>query len=170
MSRPQADEYDQYYETYVSLVPEDDIKSVLAAQPGELDALIRSAPESKGTFAYAAGKWSVKQLLGHVIDGERMFAYRIFRISRGDQTPIEGFEQDGYIENAHSNERSFDDLLNEFSLLRQANMCFFNVLKDDAWTRIGTANEQQISVRALAWIMAGHVRHHIGILKERYLS
>jgi hypothetical protein len=169
MSRPLSNEYDPYYEHYVSLVPEDEISSVLAAQPDELEALIGSVPESKGTFAYADGKWTIKELLGHLIDGERIFAYRTLRISRGDQTPIEGFEQDGYIENAHSNERSFADLLTEFSLLRQANMCLFNDLKGDAWTRTGTANDCQISVRALAWIMAGHIRHHIDILRSRYL-
>ena len=170
MSRPQANEYDPYYEHYVSLVPEDDIKSVLAAQPAELKALIGSVPETKGTYAYADGKWTIKQMLGHLIDGERMFAYRIFRISRGDETPIEGFEQDPYIENANSNGRPFADLLTEFSLLREANMIFFNNLKDDAWTRVGTANQRQISVRALAWIMAGHIRHHTGVLNERYLT
>ena len=98
-----------------------------------------------------------------------MFAYRTFRISRGDETPIEGFEQDGYIENAYSNDRSFADLLDEFSLLRRANMIFFKNLTDDAWLRIGTANNVKISVRALVYIMAGHIEHHLQILKDRYL-
>lgn len=170
MNRPQPSEYDPYYETYISLVPENEIKPVLAAQTAELTALFAKVPEEKGAFAYADGKWSVKELLGHLIDAERMFAYRTFRISRGDKTPIEGFEQDGYIENAHSNERSFAELLTEFELLRQANMIFFNNLKDDAWTRTGTANEKEISVRAIAFIMAGHIRHHLLILNERYLK
>lgn len=170
MSRPEASEYDPYYEHYVSLVPEDDIKSVLSVQPRDLEALIASVPETKGTYAYADGKWTIKQMLGHLIDGERMFAYRIFRISRGDETPIEGFDQDPYIEHANSNDRPFTDLLKEFALLREANMIFFNNLRDDAWTRVGTANERQISVRALAWIMAGHIRHHIAVLNERYLT
>jgi hypothetical protein len=169
MYKPAPSEYDPYYEHYVSLVPEDDVKTVLAAQPAELDAIFANVAEEKGTFAYAYGKWTVKELLGHLIDGERMFAYRVFRISRGDKTPIEGFEQDGYIENAHANQRSFGDLLREFALLRQANMLFFDNLKDGDWTRTGTANEREISVRALATIMAGHVRHHRDIVKERYL-
>jgi DinB family protein len=93
----------------------------------------------------------------------------LFRISRGDETPIEGFEQDGYIENAHSNERSFADILEEFSLLRRANMILFKNLEDAAWSRIGTANNVKVSVRALVYIMAGHIEHHLAILKERYL-
>src|SRR5687767_4761324 len=122
MNRPESSEYDPYYEGYVSLVPETEIIPVLAAQGTELQDLLTALPEGKGSYAYAEGKWSIKELLGHVIDGERMFAYRVFRIARGDKTPIEGFEQDGYIENAHSNERSFADLLEEFNLLRRANL------------------------------------------------
>jgi len=169
MNRPDKAEYDPYYERYISLVENDDIIDTLAAQPTTLQDLITSMPEEKGSFAYAEGKWSIKELLGHLIDGERMFAYRLFRISRGDETPIEGFEQDGYIENAHSNGRSFSDLLEEFSLLRRANMILFNNLTDDDWARVGTANNVQISVRALAYVMAGHIEHHLSILKERYL-
>ena len=170
MNRPDKSEYDPYYERYVSLVEDGDIIDKLASQPTELQDLLTALPEEKGSYAYAEGKWSIKELLGHLIDGERMFAYRMFRISRGDQTPIEGFEQDGYIENAHSNHRSFADLLDEFSLLRRANMIFFSNLDDDAWGRIGTANNVKISVRALTYIMAGHIEHHLGILKERYLG
>ena len=170
MNRPDKSEYDPYYERYVSLVENDDIIDRLASQPTALQDLFTAVPEEKGTYAYAEGKWSIKDLLGHLIDGERMFAYRMFRISRGDQTPIEGFEQDGYIENAHSNQRSFADLLDEFSSLRRANMIFFSNLNDEALSRIGTANNVHISVRALIYIMAGHVEHHLDILKERYLS
>jgi hypothetical protein len=170
MLRPEKGEYDPYYETYTSLVPEEDIKAALATQPGELRVLAESLLEEKGTYAYADGKWTIKQLLGHLIDGERMFGYRVFRISRGDKTPIEGFEQDGYIENAHANGRSFADLLSEFELLREANVRFFKNLRDDDWLRTGTANQKEISVRALAWIMVGHIRHHISILKDRYLA
>ena len=170
MNRPDRSEYDPYYERYISLVEAKDVIDTLASQPTVLQDLLTALPEEKGTFTYAEGKWSIKALLGHLIDGERMFAYRLFRISRGDQTPIEGFEQDGYIENAHSNERSFADLLEEFSLLRRANMIFFNNLDDEAWGRTGTANNVKISVRALIYIMAGHIEHHLNILKERYLD
>ena len=169
MTRPEKTEYDPYYEHYVSLVESDAILDTLAKQPIKLNDIFSTMPEEKGAFRYAEGKWSIKELLGHLIDGERMFAYRLFRISRGDETPIEGFEQDGYIENAHSNERSFADLLEEFSLLRSANMIFFKNLRDEGWSRVGTANKVKISVKALVYIMAGHIEHHLEILKERYL-
>jgi hypothetical protein len=170
MSRPERGEYDAYYEQYVSRVPEDRIVPVLSAQPGELKDLLAGLPEERGAYAYADGKWTIKELLGHLIDGERIFAYRALRISRGDKTPIEGFDQDGYIENAHANERSFADLLHEFGLVRESTVMLFDHLKPEMWRWSGTANDVEISVRALAWIMAGHVRHHAAILKERYLA
>ena len=169
MSRPDKSEYDPYYEHYISLVSDSDIIDALGGQSTRLQDVITAMPEEKGEFRYAEGKWSIKELLGHLIDGERMFSYRLLRIARADVTPIEGFEQDGYIENAHSNDRSFADLLEEFSLLRRANMIFIKNLQDDAWPRVGTANGVQISVRALIYIMAGHIEHHLTILKERYL-
>lgn len=170
MHRPDRNEYDPYYETYVALVENDDIVGTLGAQPTRLQDLITGLPEEKGAFAYAEGKWSIKEVLSHLIDGERMFAYRLFRISRGDKTPIEGFEQDGYIENANANGRSFGDLLEEFSLLRRANLMLVKNLNDEGWSRVGTANQVNVTARALTYIMAGHIEHHLGILKERYLA
>lgn len=170
MSRPQPAEYDAYYEKYISLVPEDEVVAALAAQPDELEQLFRGVPDEKGTFAYADGKWTVKESLSHLIDGERIFAYRALRVARGDKTPIEGFEQDGYIENSHANRRTIAEMLNEFRLLREANVLFFRNLEADDWVREGTANNVSISVRSLGWIMAGHIRHHVAILQERYLA
>ena len=169
MNRPETDEYDPYYNTYISRIAGDDVIPVLDAQPGELRLMFSAMPEEKGTFAYADGKWTVKELLSHLIDGERIFAYRILRISRGDETPIEGFEQEGYIENSNANNRSFAELLEEFELQRLSNTLMLNNLTDAASRRMGTASEKAISVRALAFIMAGHVTHHVRILKERYL-
>lgn len=170
MYRPEITEYAPYYEKYVSRVTEDDLLDVLGRQPGELAALFPDVAEEKGLHAYADGKWTIKEVLSHLIDGERMFAYRVLRISRGDDTPIEGFEQDGYIENSHANERGFADLLEEFALLRRANLIMFRNLRDEGWSRAGTASGVGVSVRALAYIMAGHVRHHAEILIERYLD
>ena len=170
MSRLQPAEYDPYYQKYVGLVPEDEIVPALDGQTDELDKLFDGVPEEKGTFAYADGKWTLKEVLSHLIDGERMFAYRVFRIARGDKTPIEGFEQDGYIENSHANRRTFSELLNEFRLLREANVLFFKNLETGDWVRTGTANNVEVSVRSLAWIMVGHIRHHTAILRERYLT
>ena len=170
MYKPEKSEYDPYYEKYVSLIIDDDIVPVLAGQPTELQDIFTALPEEKGTYAYAEGKWTIKEVLSHLIDGERMFAYRVFRIARGDKTPIEGFEQDGYIENSHANDRAFAELLDEFNLLRRANVLFFKNLIGDDWIRSGTANHVEISVRALAFIMAGHISHHVAILRSRYLG
>ena len=170
MKRPEKDEFAPYYNTYISLVDADNVIPVLDAQRAELDAVFSSIPEERGTFAYADGKWTVKEVLSHLIDGERMFAYRILRISRGDETPIEGFEQDGYIENSNANNRPFAELLEEFDLQRRSNMLLLNNLSDEGSRRMGTASGLAVSVRALTYIMAGHVRHHISILRERYLT
>ncbi len=169
MNRPDPTEYAEYYERYVSLVPEEDLGPVLAAQPEEIKTALDGVPDEKGTYAYADGKWTIKELLSHIIDGERIFAYRALRISRGDKTPIEGFEQDDYIANSNANNRTFADLLDEFTLERQANLRLFAHLTDENSKRIGTASDNPVSARAIAWIMAGHIRHHIGVLKERYL-
>jgi hypothetical protein len=169
MNRPCPTEYAPYYERYISLVPEDDIVGALGGQPDEVKALIADVPEERGTYAYADGKWTIKELLSHLIDGERIFSYRALRISRGDKTPIEGFEQEDYIENSNANNRTFADLLDEFTFERQANMRLFNNMSDEGSRWIGTASGNPVSARAIAYIMAGHIRHHIGVLKERYL-
>ena len=170
MSRPEKNEYAEYYETYVSLVEETDVVSALENQLAEIENLFAGIAEEKGAYAYAEGKWSIKELVGHMIDGERIFSYRALRISRSDLTPIEGFEQDGYIENANFNAAKLSDMLEEFALLRRANILLFKNLSAEAWSRTGTASGWEFSVRALAYIIAGHVRHHTNILKTRYLA
>lgn len=170
MYKPEINEYAPYYDKYISQVPETDIREAYAGQPAELRAMLENVPEERGAFAYAKGKWTIKELLSHIIDGERIFAYRMLRISRGDVTPIEGFEQDGYIENSNANNRSFRDLLTEFDLTRQANVLFLNNLDEAALARMGTASDVPVSVRAIANICIGHVRHHINILNAHYLT
>jgi hypothetical protein len=170
MLKPDLSEYNPYYEKYISLIEEGELLNALERQPSELRSLLNGLDEEKGKYAYADGKWSIKEVLSHLIDGERIFGYRVLRISRGDETPIEGFEQDGYIENSHANERSFENLLEELSLQRNANLLMLKNLRDDGWKRLGTASQSPVSVRALGFIMAGHVRHHINILKAQYLA
>lgn len=170
MNRPEKTEYDSYYETYVSLVSETDILSPLENQIAEIESLFAEISEEKGAFSYAEGKWTIKELVGHLIDGEKIFAYRALRVARADETPIEGFEQDGYIENAEFNKQKLADLVRHFALLRKVNLYFFQNLSEEAWRRTGTANDSAISVRALAFIMVGHIRHHLNILKTRYLA
>jgi uncharacterized damage-inducible protein DinB len=171
MKRPEAGEYQPYYDGYISQVNEgEDLLAMMAAQPEQLRSLFEQASEDRGTHAYEDGKWTIKEVLSHINDGERMFAYRVLRVSRGDETPIEGFDQNnGYIENSNANNQSFAELLDAFELQRKSNVILLRNMSDEAAARIGTANEKQISARALAYIMAGHVRHHANILKERYL-
>ena len=169
-SRPEKNEYFHYYETYVSLVNETDIVAAFESQSDEISELFKSISEEKSSFSYAAGKWTIKELVGHLIDGERMFGYRALRISRGDETPIEGFEQDLYTENAPFNDYKFSDLAEEFELVRKSNILFFRHLKETDWSRMGTASDNIVSVRALAYIMVGHIRHHANRADFRYLK
>ncbi|HEY0457832.1 MAG TPA: DinB family protein [Pyrinomonadaceae bacterium] len=170
MNRPEKTEYAEYYDRYISLIDSDEIVAVLENQQEELAEVFKQITEEKSHYAYAADKWTIKEVIGHLIDGERIFAYRALRISRADKTPIEGFEQDGYIENSNFNQTPLSDLTAELLLTRKSNLIFFRNLSGEAWLRTGTASENPVSVRALAYIMAGHVRHHLKILNERYLA
>ena len=170
MNRPETNEFAPYYNNYISQIDGDDVMPVLNSQSAELRSMFATVPEEKGSFAYAEGKWTIKELLSHLIDGERIFAYRILRVSRGDKTPIEGFEQDDYIKTSNANDRCFSDLLDEFDLQRRANLLMMNNISDDASRQMGTASDNPVSARALVYILAGHVRHHLKVLNERYLA
>ena len=168
--RPAATEYAAYYETYVSKVPESDVVAVLDEQLAATLALVGGIPEAKGEFRYAPDKWSVRQLIGHVIDSERVFSYRALRIARGDTTPLAGFDQEVFMAGADFDAYSLEELAAEFGHVRRATLSFLAHLRDDAWSRTGVASDSEVSVRGLAYIMAGHVRHHMGILESRYLA
>ncbi len=135
----------------------------------EVENLFASIPEEKGGFAYAGGKMTIKELFGHLIVGERIFSYRALRISNGDQTPLPGFDQDIFIANGNFNAIGLADLRTEFSNVCQANIIFFQHLTDEAWESIGTVNDTPASVRAIAYNMVNHVRHHINSLRLHYL-
>jgi uncharacterized damage-inducible protein DinB len=170
MKRPDKTEYAAYYETYVSLVNEIDIFSTMKTQNDEIHAIFSQMSDEQGLYAYAEDKWTIKELLGHLIDSEQIFAYRALRIGRGDATPLPGFDQDPYVENGNFNEAKLADLLSEFSFLRQANVIMFNNFKFSNWDNAGIASENKVTTRAIAYIMVGHIRHHINILKEKYLA
>jgi hypothetical protein len=167
--RPEAGEYLPYYGKYISLVPSGDILATLVQQLGETLALLRSLSESQADSRYAPGKWSIKEVVGHIIDTERILAYRALRFARNDQTPLPGFEPDGYVRHAEVGGCKLDDLVNEFELVRRANLCFFRRLDGAAWRRRGIASDGEISVRALAYTIAGHEKHHMQIVREKYL-
>lgn len=169
MKFPEQTEYAEYYGHYVSLVQDADVVSAMQKQLDNLTNLFSQATDEQGVYTYESGKWTIKELLGHLIDGERVFAYRAFRFSRADETPLPGFDQDPYIENANYNSINIADLLAEFSLLRQSNILFFKNLTDEMWDRTGIASDNPITVRAIAFIIAGHVEHHVKVLKEKYL-
>ena len=165
--RPESGEYAPYYGKYVSLVPDGDILATLERQVAETAALL--APhQADGDFRYAPGKWSVKEALGHVIDSERIFSYRGLRIARNDRTPLAGFEQDDYVKSGPFGQCSLPALLEEFSSVRQATLSLFRALDETAWTRRGVANNNEVTVRGLAYIIAGHELHHRRIFQEKY--
>jgi uncharacterized damage-inducible protein DinB len=170
IARPGTDEYAPYYGTYIGKVPDGDLRAMLASQLAETLALIRSIPESRGGHRYAPDKWSIKGVLGHLADSERIFSYRALRIGRGDTTPLPGFEQDDYVPMGNFDARTLRDLADELAAVRQATLHLFAHLDQAAFERRGTASGKPISVRALAYIIAGHELHHVGILKTRYLS
>ena len=166
--RPQPTDYAAYYEKYVSLVPGTDILGVLEAQRMLMTQLLAARSEREGNFRYAADKWTVKELVGHIADSERIFAYRALRISRADKTAIEGFEQDDYVRNGPFGNVRWADLVDEFAAVRHATVPMFAALPEEAWSRRGTASGNPVSVRALAFIIAGHELHHRNILREKY--
>jgi DinB superfamily len=167
--RPEKSEYAPYYEGYVSSIKESEVVAVLRGQIDEIESTAKNIPESIGDYAYETGKWTIKQLLGHLIDGERVFAYRALRFSRRDNAPLEGFDQDPYVLNGNFESRTVADLVEELILLRKANCIFFGALPTDAWDIVGVASNAEVSVRGIAYIMAGHVRHHLTVLNTRYL-
>jgi hypothetical protein len=169
-TRPQTTEYLPYYERYISLVPEGDVLETMAGQLDSTLALLRSIPEERAGHRYAPDKWSIKELVGHVIDGERIFAYRALRFARNDQTELAGFEQDDYIRNATFDDCRLRDLIDEFEHVRRGNLLMLRQLDEAAWARSGVASNAEVSVRALAYIMAGHELHHMNVLRDKYLS
>lgn len=170
VGKPEAVEYAGYYEKYVSLVGGEDVTGALEAQRVQTMQLFAGRSERDGNFRYAAEKWTVKQVLGHLTDSERIFTYRALRIARGDQTPMEGFEQDDYVRGGGFNERPLASLVEEYACVRGASLALFRSLSKEGWSRRGTANKNEVSVRALAYITAGHELHHRQILEERYFS
>jgi hypothetical protein len=166
---PATSEYASYYGRYVSLVPKGDILETLAEQLDSSLALLRGIDEEKAGYRYAPGKWSIKELVGHIIDAERIFAYRALRFARGDETELSGFEQDGYVLNAGFDAYRMEELAREFELVRGANLLMLRHLDEAAWQRRGIASGGEVTVRALAFIMAGHEKHHVEILRTRYL-
>jgi hypothetical protein len=168
-ARPGADEYAPSFEDYVARIADDeDIVAVLSGQLDEVLAWFDRVPEPRGDYRYAPGKWSIKEVLGHLSDSERVFAYRALSIGRGDPTPLPGFDEQVYVPEQRAGERTLADLTAEWGHVRQATVALLRSLPAAGWHRRGIANNQPVSVRALAYVIAGHVRHHLETLQTRY--
>ncbi|QQL51569.1 DinB family protein [Mucilaginibacter ginkgonis] len=168
MAQPEPGEYAPYASGYIALASEyNDIRKLLTELKDITYSTFTAIPEEKGNYTYADGKWTIKQKLAHMIDAERVFAYRAYCIALGDKTAFPGFEQDDYVANANS--RTLKNIADEFRAVREANLYFINNLSDEQSTIVGTSSNHSTSVRAILYIMAGHELHHLKLLKERYL-
>lgn len=167
---PDPSEYAPYYSRYITLVGGHDAVAALEDQPRETLAVLSTLTEEQGDFRYAPDKWSIKEILGHINDAERVFAYRALRIGRNDQTPLASFEQDDYVRAGNFGVCQLGDLIEEFVCIRRATVLLFRQLSPEAWLRRGTASNNPVSVRAIAYIIAGHELHHRRVLQEKYLT
>jgi uncharacterized damage-inducible protein DinB len=168
-SRPDSTEYSPYYGKYVEKVPQGDLLQILERERRETLALLRGLTETQALHRYAPGKWSIKEVVGHVNDSERIFAYRALRIGRGDTTPLASFDQDTYVPAGAFDARPVADLAAEYDAIRGATLALLRSFDEAALARRGTASGKEVSARGLAWIIAGHARHHFDIVRERYL-
>jgi uncharacterized damage-inducible protein DinB len=167
--RPQSNDYAPYYGKYVMLVPDGNFLEILESQIQEMKQLLEPLTDQQADFRYAPGKWSIKETLGHINDAERIFAVRILRIARGDQTPLPGFEQDDFVKVSNASSRKLADLLEEFAAIRRASIALIRSLDDASWLRRGTASGNEVTVLAIAFIIAGHALHHHIIFEKQYL-
>jgi uncharacterized damage-inducible protein DinB len=169
MNRPEPSEFAEFYSTYASLVPDGDVIATLAEAPDAIEQMLNGVSGEPETFAYGPDKWTIREVIGHVIDAERMFAYRALHFARGDQASLPGMEQDEWAGTSNAAGRDLGELLAEFRALRTANVSFFSSLDEDSLSRRGVASGTEVTVRALVHIVCGHELHHRGVLRERYL-
>ena len=170
ITMPTKEEYPAYYERYISLVADGEIKGVLARQLENTASLLAHIPASKENYSYAPGKWTLREVAGHITDTERIMSYRLLRIARGDQTPLAGYDEEQYVKEALVHAHPLSDLLEDFRAVRVATLALLRSLPEKAWPRMGFANNNELSVRALAYIMAAHELHHVKMIKEKYLT
>ncbi|GLX71374.1 DinB family protein [Paenibacillus glycanilyticus] len=170
IERPQAGEYQGFVTGYINLVPEGDLIALLTEQQAEMNMIYSGLSAEQANYRYAEGKWSLKEVLGHVTDTERIMSYRLLRIARGDSTPLPGFDQDAYMEGNPFDGLSVSDLLESYNAVRQATIVLLKQLPKEAFSRMGTSNQLPLSARAIACIIYGHERNHISIISDRYLK
>jgi hypothetical protein len=169
IGRPDPSEYAPYYGKYLTEVPEGDVLELLRRGIDETSDLLGGLDEAKALHRYAKGKWSIKEIVGHLSDTERIFAYRALRFARGDKTPLPAYEQDDYVFHGSFDARALSDLLSEFRAVRAASVALFRGMTGEMFARQGTASGFEFTVRAIPYILAGHERHHVGVIRKRYL-
>lgn len=169
MKRPQTNEHPAYYTHYIGLVKGDNILKQLEDQVIDIQAIISEIPEEKESYAYAPGKWTIKEVLGHIIDTERIMAYRALRFARKDKTALPGFDENEYVANSDYNKRTLYDIAHEFAIVRESNLALFKHFNEEALDQRGTANNNEATVRAILFMIAGHANHHLNVIKTKYL-
>ena len=170
MQRPKKGDYAEYYEKYISEIKGSNIHKILESQLSEAIVFLKSIPEEKGEYRYTEGKWTIKEVIGHITDTERVFAYRAMCFARGEKNALPGFDQDNYVKGGKFNSKPMGDLINEFRLLRESNLVLFKSFDEEMLSLEGYVNQNRVTVTALLFIVAGHAQHHLKILKEKYLS
>ena len=167
---PDRSESAEYYHPYIDQVPEGDIREILRAQAADTIAFLRGIPDEKSLYRYAPDKWSIRELVSHMNDTERVFVFRAYWFARGFDSPLPSFDQNVAVSGANADKRSLSSHIDEFDSVRTSTLSFFDNLSSEAWTRRGIASDNSFTVRALAYIAAGHVAHHSKILSQRYLQ
>jgi hypothetical protein len=170
LSRPKSDEFAEFYASYVARVPDGDVRDHMRTQLFETVSLLEGVSEEKAEKAYGVGKWTLKEVVMHMSDAERVFSYRMMRIGRSDTTPLASFDENAWVPHSCANARTMASLVLEFATVRAGTLALMDGMPSNAWTRTGTASGHTISARALAYIVAGHERHHVAIVRERYLK
>lgn len=169
MRRPEAGEHHPYYARYIERVQGNDVLAILTAQGAETAAFLATIGEEKSLHRYAEGKWSIREIIGHLTDAEQVFCYRALTFARGDVSELPGFEEGDYVVSGEFDRIPLAKLAERYAAQRRVTLALFETLPPEAWSRTGTANGAKISVRALAWALAGHELHHLGVVRERYL-
>jgi len=170
MPRPEPTDYAAFYEKYVSLVPEADVLPAMTSQLDHLLAFLRAVPEAEASVLHAPYTWTLKEVIGHVTDGERVFGYRALRFARADATPLASFDENVFARESDYNRLPFADVIGEWAAARQSNLWLFRNLPEAAWGRSGIASDNRVTVNALAYILVGHARHHAVILRKRLMG
>ncbi|MCZ8511035.1 DinB family protein [Paenibacillus filicis] len=168
--RPTSGEYGGDFGKYINRVPDGNIFEILTRQLSENTEFLSGLTETQAGHRYAPGKWSLKEVIGHVIDNERIMAYRLLRIARGDRTPLPGYDENALMEGSSFDELPWSAVLEDYAAVRRATLTLLEGLREDAWSRLGVANNAELSAKALAYIIAGHEIHHLGVIRERYLD